>query len=141
MRFATKFDRRIAAGVILIAMLTLGLAARGWLILDRTGPAPLLGVSALWLYAVLSMLPQYYELREDGLFLRLGVARKALIPYASLVNVQPEKSTRAAGVFSVDRIRIATSEPRTFLRAKRPRAIQRENRRSRYAREAAGTMA
>ena len=57
MRFATRFDRPIAAGVILIAMLTLGLAARGWLILHGAGPVPFVGVSALWLYLVLSMLP------------------------------------------------------------------------------------
>ena len=52
---------------------------------------------------LVNMLPQYYEVRTDGLFIRQGW-RKALVRYADLVEPQSTTGARIAGVFSIDRI-------------------------------------
>ena len=114
MRFATKFDRLIVVVLIVGAAVSLGLPARGWL-LGRVPAEVPLGVMAVWLYVLLSTLPQYYEMRDDGLFLRLGAMRRVLVPYVSLAELQPDTSTKSAGVFSVDRMRVVTTDGRLFL--------------------------
>lgn len=113
MRFATKFDGLIVFGLIVGGALSVGLPMRAWL-LHRLPAAIPLGICAVWAYVLLSTLPQYYEVRDDGLFLRLGVARRVLIPYSSLVELLPDTSARSAGVFSFDRIQIATAS-RTYI--------------------------
>ena len=69
---------------------------------------------AIWLIVLPCTLPQYYEVREDGLFLRQGW-RKSLIPYASLIEIQSISDSRSAAVFSTDRILVVTQEGRRFL--------------------------
>jgi len=69
---------------------------------------------AIWLIALPCTLLQYYEVREDGLFLRQGW-RKSLSPYASLVELQSMSDSRSAGVFSTDRVLAVTQEGKRFL--------------------------
>ncbi len=59
-------------------------------------------------------LPQYYEVRDDGLFIRQGV-NKTLIPYASLVTIHPAQTARPLRVFSMDRLLIATKNGERFV--------------------------
>ena len=61
-----------------------------------TNLMPLWCVALLWLYWALVLsytLPQYYEVRPEGLFIRRGW-RKVLIPYAGLVGIQAVTNRR-----------------------------------------------
>ena len=98
MRFKTKFDRWLVVVLILPAIPLAFLAASG-----RVAPGVLF--LAIWLVVLLCTLPQYYEVRDDGLFLRQGW-RKSLLPYPSIVEIQSMTDSRGAGVFSLDRILI-----------------------------------
>jgi hypothetical protein len=111
MRFATKVDRWLAWLLILAAIVTCliipgirlfapGAATPLWLAF-----LPLL----IWLAALTCALPQYYEVQENGLFVRQGW-RKRLIPYASLLGFQPLSDSRSAPVFSTDRLLVETRE-------------------------------
>jgi hypothetical protein len=76
-------------------------------------PEPLWGVFLQWVILPILFarsLPQYYELRENGLFLGQGWT-KTLISYPSLVAVDPYCSvgSRSDRVFSMDRILIVTN--------------------------------
>ena len=110
MRFKTKVDfwlvavLGIAAPVSCIApLLNFGLHS----LLALLSPA-------IWLIALSFCLPQYYETREDGLFLRQGWKR-SLLPYASLVELRPMQSWSSASVFSSDRILVTTSTGQRFI--------------------------
>jgi hypothetical protein len=99
MRFATRFDRWLVVLLVFAALLS-------------CGAVPYL--LPVWL-AVLSMtLPQYYEVRDNGLFIRQGW-RKILIPYASLIELQSVTNSMSAAVFSSQRILIVTKEGRRIL--------------------------
>jgi PH (Pleckstrin Homology) domain-containing protein len=60
------------------------------------------------------MLPQYYEVRPDGLFIRQGW-RRMLIPYDSLVDLQSNTDFGGAAVFSSYRLLVATRAGRRFI--------------------------
>jgi hypothetical protein len=99
MRFATRFDRWLVVLLVIAALVSCG--AIPYLL-------------PVWL-AVLSMtLPQYYEVRDNGLFIRQGW-RKILIPYASLIELQSVTNSMSAAVFSSQRILIVTREGRRIL--------------------------
>jgi len=72
--------------------------------------------------ALAAMLPQYYELRPDGLFIRQGWRRK-VIPYAALVAVRPATDGRSAAVLSMDRVQVLTQDAGRWIIA--PREQQR----------------
>jgi hypothetical protein len=109
-RFATKFDWWIVA-----AMLAGGLASLvlPWVSL---GGGPLYHPAPDWVRllpwvicpaVLLATLPQYYDVRAEGLFIRQGW-RKVLIAYADLAEVEATTDTRSAGVFSMDRMLVVT---------------------------------
>jgi membrane protein YdbS with pleckstrin-like domain len=121
MRFQTKLDLWLVIVLVVAALASLGLP---W-ILPAGGayrhPAPLWVRYAAWLvwaYVLLATLPQYYEVRPEGLFIRQGV-RKALIPYDALLEVQPRTDARSAGVYSLDRVQVVTQGRGTFVIAPR----------------------
>lgn len=107
MRFETKFDRWLVIVLVIAACASFTLPAS----LLRPGPHPTpqivagCSVPVLWLAVLLCTLPQYYELRPDGLFIRQGW-KKSLTPYAGLIEVQSLSDSRSAAVFSTDRILI-----------------------------------
>jgi hypothetical protein len=114
MRFATKFDRRMIVMLIIGAAVSLGLPTRSLLVRHQP-PLPIALLPwAIWAVVLVAMLPQYYDVRDDGLFIRQGL-RKVLIPYASLAEMQPFYDTRSAGVFSCDRMRVVTSQLREYV--------------------------
>jgi hypothetical protein len=117
MRFATRVDRwlfwvlAVTAVVTSVVMPAVVLTASGASAVSRAlSLLPLL----IWLIVLPATLPQYYELRDDGLFLRRGWSRK-LIPYASLTEVRSIVSSLSAPVFSTHRLTLDTRENRQFL--------------------------
>jgi len=117
MRFATKFDRWLVILLVLTATITCIVLPAIRFFAPGSHPEPLwlaIAVPGVWLVVLPFTLPQYYEVREDGLFLRQGW-RKNLIPYASLVELQSISDSRSAGVFSTDRILVVTREGKRFL--------------------------
>ena len=119
MRFKTKYDWWIVAALIVAAFATLVVP---WIGSQSSPgpyhhPAPFWMKSVVWLIWVVVLvctLPQYYEVRADGLFIRQGW-RRVLIPYADLVELPAITDSRSAGVFSVDRLLVATRDSRTFI--------------------------
>jgi len=109
MRFATRFDGWLVALIGLGCVV--GLAVPVTVLLQtpaQGGSLWLMAISpVVILFALSCTLPQYYEVREDGLFIRQGW-RKFLLPYASLVELQQMTDLRSAAVFSTHRILIVT---------------------------------
>lgn len=117
MRFATKVDRWLYWLLLLTAILTC--VVLPGIILFVPGASPVSRVVVFlpvlaWLIVPLCAFPQYYELREDGLFLRQGL-RKNLVPYPSLSEVRSVSNSLSAPVFSTERLTIDTREGRQFL--------------------------
>lgn len=114
MHVAAKFDRWMVVVLFVGAAVSLGLPTHGWIVRHQPPLPAVLPIWLIWIAVLVATLPQYYEVRGDGLFIRQGW-RKALIPYASLVELQPNRDARGAGVFSMDRILVVTKESRTFV--------------------------
>jgi hypothetical protein len=116
-RFETRYDRWLVI-VLLIAAVFTCLVIPALIIAGRGPHAPPSWIPfvpwGLWLAVLVSTLPQYYETREDGLFLRQGW-KKRLLPYDSLVELRSTTDARSAGVFSMQRINITTREGRRFI--------------------------
>jgi hypothetical protein len=68
----------------------------------------------VWPFVLVNMLPQYYEVRADGLFIRQGW-RKVLIRYLDLVELQATTDTRSAGVFSMDRMLVVARNGKSWI--------------------------
>jgi hypothetical protein len=103
MRFRTKFDRWLMLLLVPGALLSLG----GPLLAPGISPWVVALTWGGWATALAAMLPQYYELRPDGLYIRQGWRRR-LIPYQALVEVRPVTDSRSAAVFSLDRVEVVT---------------------------------
>jgi hypothetical protein len=117
MRFETKYDPWLVALLGLAAILTCIVVPAVRIVAPGSHPGPLwltLMPLVLWLIVITCTWPQYYEVRENGLFLRQGW-KKSLIPYASLVELQPLSHSRSAGVFSTDPILLITRQGRQFV--------------------------
>ncbi len=116
MRFETKFDWWIVVALMGAAAVTLPLPALRILKLG-THSAPFWLAFFPWLvwaYVLSCTLPQYYDVRPDGLFIRQGW-RKILLPYASLAGVQPVSEALSAAVFSTDRVLVTTRQGKSYV--------------------------
>ena len=101
MRFKTKFDRWIVLVLVITAALTCVVLPRIRLLVPGSQPVPLPAVFmpfAIWLIVLPNTLPQ-------------------LLPYSSIVEVQPTTDTRSAAVFSADRIFVMTQIGKRFILA------------------------
>lgn len=105
MRYRMKVDRWLAVLLLAGAAVSLGATGADFVRGGNRWLAPL--VWMVWAVALGSMLPQHYELRPDGLFIRQGWRRK-LIPYAALVELRPVTDGRSAAVLSLDRVQVTT---------------------------------
>jgi hypothetical protein len=117
MRFRTRFDRSLVIGMTAAAVLTcITLPAMRFLAPgDHPAPPWLVFLPLpVWAAVIVSTLPQYYEVRKDGLFLRQGW-RRVFIPYAQLAGIQPSSNSQGAAVFSTERIVILTRDGRRHL--------------------------
>jgi len=113
-RFATKFDRWLVILLVLAATMSCVIPLTLYFFGNGIPLAPVFLPLMIWAAVLAGTLPQYYELREDGLFLRQGW-RKTLIPYAQLTELQPMSDSRSAGVFSTDRVLVITQQRKRFI--------------------------
>jgi hypothetical protein len=117
MRFKTRYDRWLILLFLATAIFTCVALPALRFLAPGSHPGPV-WVSFLplivWSVILPCMLPQYYEIRESGLFLRQGWKR-TLIPYAALAELQSMSDARSAGVFSTQRLLVTTTEGRRFL--------------------------
>lgn len=123
MRFQTKVDTWLAACLsigILVSFVGPLAIVTGSLLRQRQLPWILLIPVAIWILALAATMPQYYELRRDGLLIRQGW-RKALINYRDLRSVRPVESGWSAAVYSSSRVHIE-AEARSFLIAPKDRS-------------------
>jgi hypothetical protein len=117
MRFATKFDGWLMCLLVPVAVLTCIVLPGMRLFRAGAHPAPLpltLLPPVLCIFVLAATLPQYYEVRGEGLFIRQGW-RKVLVPYPSLVELQPTLDARSAPVYSMDRLLVVTRENRRYV--------------------------
>jgi len=114
MRFETKYDRAILTILLVVVVCFAGPPVFIYFSDHRAGLGLPLLPPALILITLSFMLPQYYEVRADGLFIRQGW-RRVLIPYKSLLELQPTMDLGGNGTFSTDRVRILTAENRRYF--------------------------
>lgn len=117
MRFATRYDRWLVVMLVFAALASCGIfpALRFIAPASRPGPVWLSFVAwPIWGIVLATTLPQYYEVREDGLFIRQGW-RRILLPYDSLMELQSVSSSLSAAVYSTQRILIVTRESARIL--------------------------
>jgi Bacterial PH domain len=116
MRFETKFDRWPVIVLVVTTSLAIVVPASFFLSPGPDASPPILAYffPLVWVAVVSCAWPQYYEVRDGGLFIRQGW-RKNVIPYASLVEVQSVSDARTAAVFSTDRIVIVLTSGKRFV--------------------------
>ncbi|MEP6716696.1 MAG: PH domain-containing protein [Terriglobia bacterium] len=137
MRFQTKFDTWLAitllismAATLVTPVVLLILAA----VRQRPVPWGLAIPPAIWVVAIAATLPQYYDIREDGLYVRQGW-HKALIPYSLIFKVQAVSNTLSSAVYSSERVKIDTQSRGSFMIA----PVDRDRFMSELARHTPGT--
>ena len=119
--FQTKVDPWVGITVAIAALFTL-VAPVVFILSSMVSRQPvdwtlLIPVGA-WIIVLAATLPQYYELRADGLFIRQGW-RRSLVAYDALVSAEAVDSTLSSGVYSTERIRIGTEGAASYLIAPR----------------------
>jgi hypothetical protein len=116
MRFETRYDKWLAGVLIAIGLLLFGLpvALHSHLAAHGQPIWPLLPGPAIYLLALSVTLPQYYELREEGLYIRQGW-RKTLLPYSALCELCTADSVLSAPVFSTHRLQVTAVPGGLFL--------------------------
>jgi len=116
MRFETRYDTWLVAVLIAVGLLLFGIPLAGYSVLASRGQPvwPLLPAPAIFLLALSATLPQYYELREESLYIRQGW-KKALIPYPALCSLSTMNSALSAPVFSTHRLLVTAVPGGQFL--------------------------
>ena len=103
MRFPTKVDRSIGVALVFGPAVTVFSA-----IVATTAGQPLVGLIPLAVIALVYgglVIPVYYELADEVLVIRFGMAR-VRVPYRDIRGVEPTDSILSAPALSMDRIRI-----------------------------------
>jgi hypothetical protein len=118
MRFETRYDKWLAGVLIAVGLIVFGQPVAA-LYFSHTGHGqpiwPLfLPGPAIYLLVLSATLPQYYELREEGLFIRQGW-KKALLAYSALCEVYTVNSVLSAPVFSTHRLQVTAAPGGQFL--------------------------
>src|ERR1035438_7882226 len=99
MRFETRYDTWLAGVLIATAFILFGLPVALYFNPATHGlPVWTLFLGpVIFAFTLLATLPQYYELREEGLFIRQGW-KKALLPYSALCELSAVNSALSAPV-------------------------------------------
>jgi hypothetical protein len=112
----TRYDKWLAGVLIATGLILFCLPA--WLYLNpATHGKPiwlLLFGPVIFVLALLATLPQYYEVREEGLFIRQGW-KKALLAYSALSELSEAESMLSAPVFSTHRLLVTAVPGGQFL--------------------------
>jgi hypothetical protein len=117
MRFATRYDRWLVALLVLAGSASCVVLpwVRFYAPSDHPGPPWMAFIAwPIWILALAATLPQYYELRDDALFIRQGW-RRILAPYGALLEVQSVTSAMSAAVFSTQRLLVVSNDGRQIL--------------------------
>ena len=116
MRFKTRYDIWLTGLLIAIGLFLFGMPVVLYFNHATHGkPIGVLFVGpAVFVFVLSATLPQYYELREDGLFIRQGW-KKALLPYSSLYELSAGNSVLSAPVFSTHRLQVSAVPGGQFL--------------------------
>jgi hypothetical protein len=119
MRFETRYDKWLVGVLVAIGVILFGLpvalysrlAAHGgpvWILFFFLfGPV-------IFVFALLATLPQYYEVREEGLFIRQGW-HKSVLPYSALCELCAADSALSGPVFSTHRLEVSAVPGGLFL--------------------------
>jgi len=116
MRFETRFDGWLVALIglgcvvgcaspVIVLLQAKGQGVSSWLMLL---------VPVVVLFSLFACLPQYYDVREDGLFIRQG-RKKVLLPYSALSELDVVNSAFSAPVFSTHRLQVTAVPGGQFL--------------------------
>jgi hypothetical protein len=107
MRFETRYDIWLVTVLGAIGLILLGLLVVVSPVLAWHGQPfwPLLPGPVIYVLVLSATLPQYYEVREDGLYIRQGW-KKTLLSYPALCELRVWDSALSAAVFSTHRLMV-----------------------------------
>ncbi|MGA9669524.1 MAG: hypothetical protein WBQ94_09965 [Terracidiphilus sp.] len=116
MRFETRYDKWLAGVLVATGLILFGLPVAHYSNLAVQGEPvwTLFFGPVIFVFALSATLPQYYELREEGLFIRQGW-RKKLLPYSALCELCTITSLLSAPVFSAHRLQVTAAPGGQFL--------------------------
>jgi len=116
MRFETRYDKWLVGVLIATGLILFGLPVALYYILPASGQPvwPFFFGPVIFVFALSATLPQYYELREEGLFIRQGW-KKALLPYSALCELRTADGLLSAPVFSTHRLQVTAVPGGQFL--------------------------
>jgi len=107
MRFETRYDTWLVAVLGAVGLILLGLPLALYSTLAAHGQPiwPLIPGPVIYLLVLSATLPQYYEVREEGLFIRQGW-KKTRLAYPAICELRIWNSALSAAVFSTHRLMI-----------------------------------
>ena len=113
MRFATTFQNKSAR--FLAICYVLGIPLIFFFAPDRghTRQREIVAAWASWALMLPLVSPQYFEIREDGLFLQLRW-RKRTIPYTTLLEVRDLADRKNQLRAEISRVRVTTTTGSTY---------------------------
>ena len=116
MRFKTRYDKWLVTILGAIGLILFGLLVAVLPVLAMHGQAfwPLLAGPVIYLLVLSATLPQYYEVREEGLYIRQGW-RKTLLFYPAISEVRVWNSALSAAVFSTHRLKVTAAPGGSFV--------------------------
>jgi len=116
MRFETRYDRWLLAVLAAVALVLFLLPMALYSTLAaRSQPLwPVLVGPAIFVLAMSMTLPQYYEVREEGLFIRQGW-RRVLLPYSTISELRIWNSILSAPVLSTHRLMVTAAPGGRFV--------------------------
>ena len=116
MRFETRYDKWLVGVLIGTGLILLGLPILCYLQHAEHGPPIWIFFfgPVIYVIAFSATLPQYYEVREEGLFIRQGWY-KALLPYSALCELCAADGVLSAPVFSTHRLQVSAVPGGLFL--------------------------
>ena len=115
MRFETKFDGWLTALLVTYTFVAFAVAFSRVPVIVAYLPL------AIWVISVALMLPQYYEVRSEGLFVRQGL-RAVEIPWPTVQELISVHGGQSARVFSMERMHVVTSDGKRFIISPRDRS-------------------
>ncbi len=107
MRFKTRYDTWLVTLLAAVGLILLGLPLALYPTLAAHGQPiwPLIPGPAIYFLVLFATLPQYYEVREEGLYIRRGW-KKTLLSYPAICELRVWNSALSAPVFSTHRLMV-----------------------------------
>jgi hypothetical protein len=112
MRFETRYDKWLVWVLAAVGLMLVGICPM--LVAMGQPTWPLLPGPAIFFLVLLATLPQYYEVREEGLYIRQGW-KKTLLSYPSIRELRVRNSALSAAVYSTHRLVVAAAPGGQFV--------------------------